>query len=68
MKRLEVGDKVVLNKDSYWVRQQLKARHLCPLDGVLTVTLAGQSLIKIGRNCLYLERASFALVNNVGEQ
>ena len=65
MKRLEAGDKVVLNKSSRWVEVQVRDGYWCSLKGVLTVTdVSGAGNIKVGRNCLHLERTSFAVVNN----
>ena len=68
MKRLEVGDKVVLNKDSYWVSVHLRdnAGIWIPLKGVLVVTnyCPYTNRVKFQGECLWLEATSFALVNN----
>ena len=66
MNRLKVGDNVVLNKDSYWVRVQVVSGHLCSLKGFLTITryCPLTDRVKFGDNCLWLEATSFAVINN----
>ena len=70
--KFKVGDNVVLNKESFWVRQQQQADNKdgswCSLEGVLTVTsVSVPGNMKVGRKCLYLERTSFAVVENQDE-
>ena len=66
MKRLEVGDNVVLNKNSYWVEQQIEGGYWCSLEGVLVVKThnVNGTRVKFHGRCLWLDATSFALINN----
>tara|TARA_R110000765_G_scaffold203134_2_gene308326 strand:+ start:167 stop:376 length:210 start_codon:yes stop_codon:yes gene_type:complete len=66
MKRLKVGDNVILNKSSYWVRIQVMDGYWCSLEGFLTITryCPLTDRVEFGDNCLWLEATCFAVINN----